>query len=108
MIRLDCDLFLPTDFGVFYLNQGLPFGGVKASGYGRFAGREGLHGLCNIKAVTRDRFHGVVQTSIPPLLRYPLNSGEGAWKFVRGLVAFAYADTVAQRLSGMWALISAK
>lgn len=33
-----------NDFGSFYMVQ-LPFGGVKGSGYGRFAGAEGLQSL---------------------------------------------------------------
>jgi hypothetical protein len=36
--------------------QDLTFGGVKASGYGRMNGREGLRSMCNIKAVVDDRF----------------------------------------------------
>lgn len=52
--------------GVFYLNQAMPFGGCKGSGYGRFGGPEGLRGLCNLKSVITDRFHGWVQTGIPP------------------------------------------
>jgi hypothetical protein len=70
-------------FGVFYLNQSMPFGGVKASGHGRFGeplqaihvkgidvplmtgGPEGLRGLCSIKAVTEDRFFKWIRTSIP-------------------------------------------
>jgi hypothetical protein len=59
-------LFSLLTSGVFYLNQSLPFGGCKASGYGRFGGPEGLRALCNIKAVVRDRFFSVIQTSIPP------------------------------------------
>ncbi|KAJ4339416.1 Meiotic Sister-Chromatid recombination aldehyde dehydrogenase, partial [Ascochyta clinopodiicola] len=47
-----------NDFAVTYMVQ-LPFGGVKGSGYGRFAGKEGLRSLCNQKAVTRDRWPGV-------------------------------------------------
>jgi hypothetical protein len=35
--------------------QDLPFGGVKASGFGRLNGRAGLHGMCNVKAVVEDR-----------------------------------------------------
>jgi hypothetical protein len=35
--------------------QDLTFGGVKASGYGRMNGREGLRSMCNIKAVIDDR-----------------------------------------------------
>jgi hypothetical protein len=34
--RLECGMVAVNDFGVFYLNQDLPFGGTKASGYGRF------------------------------------------------------------------------
>lgn len=77
---------------VFYLNQSLPFGGAKASGHGRFAGPEGLRGLCNLKAVTVDRFHGWIQTGIPPRLRYPVRDGEGAWTFVTGLVGIVFGS----------------
>ena len=31
-----------NDFGVNYMVQDLPFGGVRLSGYGRFGGPEGL------------------------------------------------------------------
>lgn len=43
----------------------MPFGGVKASGHGRFAGPEGVRGLCAPKAVIEDRWFRVIQTSIP-------------------------------------------
>lgn len=42
--------------GITYMVQSLTFGGVKASGYGRMNGREGLRAMCNIKAVIDDRF----------------------------------------------------
>ena len=35
-----------NDFNATYMCQGLPFGGVKASGFGRFAGVGGLRALC--------------------------------------------------------------
>ena len=35
--------------GCTYMSQSLPFGGRKQSGYGRFAGVEGLRGLCNVR-----------------------------------------------------------
>ena len=41
--------------GITYMAQDLTFGGVKASGYGRMNGREGLRSMCNIKAVIDDR-----------------------------------------------------
>lgn len=93
---------------VFYLNQALPFGGVKASGYGRFAGPEGLRGLCNLKSVIYDRFHGVVQTGIPPLLQYPIASGQGAWSFVHGLVRTMFGEGVGDRVKGVLGLLGAK
>lgn len=84
-----------NDFAVTYMVQ-LPFGGVKGSGYGRFAGKEGLRGVCNQKAVTRDRWPGV-KTSIPPPMDLPLSgkgkgAGERAWKFAMGIVWLGYGD----------------
>ncbi len=45
-----------NDFGSTYMCQSLPFGGVKDSGFDRFAGIEGLRGLCVPKAVCQDRY----------------------------------------------------
>lgn len=93
---------------MFYLNQSLPFGGCKASGYGRFAGPEGLRGLCNIRAVTEDRLHGLVQTSIPPALAYPIDSATKAWSFVSGLVELLYArEWISGRGKGLLKLAGA-
>ena len=44
-----------NDFATTYMCQSLPFGGVKDSGFDRFAGVEGLRGLCVAKAVAEDR-----------------------------------------------------
>ncbi len=44
-----------NDFATTYMCQSLPFGGVKESGFDRFAGVEGLRGLCVVKAVAEDR-----------------------------------------------------
>ncbi len=82
--------FTNTSFGVFYLNQDMPFGGVKASGYGRFAGPEGLRGLCYPKAVIEDRFFSLIRTSIPAPVDFPLPPGDKPWTFLKGLVFFAY------------------
>ncbi|GAA5846640.1 hypothetical protein JCM9279_003391 [Rhodotorula babjevae] len=107
--RLECGMVCSNDFGVFYLNQSLPFGGAKASGNAlRFAGPEGLRGLCNLKAVTEDRLHGLIQTGIPPLLAYPISSAQGAWTFVQGLVRVVYGRDAAQRARGLWALVTAR
>ncbi|EAT85307.2 hypothetical protein SNOG_07841 [Parastagonospora nodorum SN15] len=82
-----------NDFAVFYMVQ-LPFGGRGGSGYGRFAGMEGLRGLCNQKSVTRDRFAWAgIKTAIPPAMDVPL-SGERAmqkaWGMAVGIVWLGY------------------
>ncbi len=48
--------------------QALPFGGVKHSGFDRFAGIEGLRGCCLVKSVTEDRWP-FIRTVIPKLLQ---------------------------------------
>lgn len=80
---LECGMVSVNDFGVFYLNQDLPFGGVKSSGYGRFGGPEGLRGLTNPKAIVEDRFPWLVQTSIPRTLDYPVRSLVQSWYVYR-------------------------
>ena len=45
-----------NDFATTYMCQSLPFGGVKDSGFDRFAGIEGLRGLTVPKAVAEDRW----------------------------------------------------
>ena len=54
-----------NDFATSYMNQSLPFGGVKESGFDKFAGVEGLRGVCLAKSVCEDRcsFNIWIQTS---------------------------------------------
>lgn len=56
-----------NDFGLCYLNQDLPFGGVKYSGYGRMNGRDGLRDYTNHKAVMADRFSFEIPPKIFPV-----------------------------------------
>lgn len=79
-----------NDFAVTYAVQ-LPFGGTKGSGYGRFAGEEGLRSLCNVKSVCVDRFPWAMKTSIPRKLDYPMQAG--SFTMGTGVVEFGYADS---------------
>ena len=40
-----------NDFGLAYMANDLPFGGVRGSGFGRLNGKEGLRACCNVKSV---------------------------------------------------------
>ncbi|KAI9163281.1 Phospholipid-transporting ATPase DNF1 [Paramyrothecium foliicola] len=85
-----------NDFAVYYAVQ-LPFGGVAGSGYGRFAGEEGLRGLCNIKSVCEDRFGWLgIRTGIPPPVRYPIPSQQKGWNFTQGVVEVGYGGLSAK------------
>jgi acyl-CoA reductase-like NAD-dependent aldehyde dehydrogenase len=61
-----------NDYGVSYLVQGLPFGGVKYSGFGRFNGPEGLRGFAREQTVVSDRF-SFMRTPVPRLIQYPVS-----------------------------------
>ncbi|KAI9839707.1 MAG: Meiotic Sister-Chromatid recombination aldehyde dehydrogenase [Sclerophora amabilis] len=89
-----------NDFAVYYAVQ-LPFGGVRGSGYGRFAGLEGLRSLSNTKSVCRDRFPRLLSTAIPKPLDYPIASAAGAWDMCRGVVELGYGQTVWRRAVGL-------
>lgn len=83
----------------------MPFGGVKSSGYGRFGGCEGLYGLCNPKAVIEDRFFSLIRTPIPKPLDYPVKSTTASWHFVKGLILLVYAETLADKVTGLMNLL---
>ncbi|KAK4102106.1 ALDH-like protein [Parathielavia hyrcaniae] len=91
-----------NDFGVTYAVQ-MPFGGVAGSGYGRFAGEEGLRGLCNVKAVCEDRWGPWlgVRTAIPPPMRYPVGDQERSWRFARGVVEVGYGIGLVRKIGGV-------
>lgn len=96
-----------NDFGLNYLAQSLPFGGVGVSGYGRFAGKEGLRECCLMKSVTSDKFSLLgVRTALPPPLQFPI--GSGAVGFARGLADLAYGRSLAEQAGGIWSLATAR
>ncbi|KAJ2902422.1 hypothetical protein MKZ38_000611 [Zalerion maritima] len=94
-----------NDFAVYYAVQ-LPFGGVGGSGYGRFAGEEGLRGLCNVKAVCEDRMSWLgVRTGIPPPVQYPVPNQEKSWRFARGVVEVGYGIGLGRKVQGVFGIL---
>ncbi|CAG7967898.1 unnamed protein product [Penicillium nalgiovense] len=111
--KISSGMVAVNDFGAFYAVQ-LPFGGVRGSGYGRFAGDEGLRGLCNIKSICVDRFPTLVGTGIPPRLDYPIQNRENAmdgkggiaaWEMCKGIVETGYQLTLGGRIAGILRLL---
>ena len=83
-----------NDFAMHYMAQGLPFGGVRGSGFGRLNGPEGLRGMCNIKAVVADRLplHAALKM-------YPVDPA--AYDTARGLFKVLYSAGLGGRVRGL-------
>ncbi len=53
--RVRAGMSVVNDYGLAYMIQALPFGGVGTSGFGKINGKEGLRACCNEKAMVSDR-----------------------------------------------------
>jgi acyl-CoA reductase-like NAD-dependent aldehyde dehydrogenase len=102
--KLKAGMVVVNDFAVYYMVQ-LPFGGVKGSGYGRFAGAEGLRSLCNIKSVCEDRWPSLIKTTIPGPLQLPIQNEERGWSMSKGIVEVGYGETLRRRIRGIGRMI---
>jgi acyl-CoA reductase-like NAD-dependent aldehyde dehydrogenase len=92
-----------NDYASNYLIQSLPFGGVKESGFGRFAGIEGLRALCLERAIVVDKTP-FVRTSIPPVIDYPIDVAKG-FPFTESLVQLFYNESITGKIKGILGLI---
>ncbi|XP_064990144.1 aldehyde dehydrogenase 22A1 isoform X2 [Musa acuminata AAA Group] len=81
------------------ISVSLPFGGVKHSGFGRFAGVEGLRACCLVKSVVVDRWWPFIKTVIPKPIQYPV--AENAFVFQESLVEALYGLNVWDRLRSL-------
>jgi acyl-CoA reductase-like NAD-dependent aldehyde dehydrogenase len=83
--------------GLTYMAQDLTFGGVKASGFGRMNGRDGLRACCNVKAVLDDRFPVAMPSRVYPV-------GERDYDTTKAALSLIYGRGRA-RLSGLADLV---
>ncbi|GER39469.1 aldehyde dehydrogenase [Striga asiatica] len=95
--QLHCGI--PVDFAASYMCQSLPFGGVKDSGFGRFAGIEGLRACCLVKSVVEDRWWPLVKTKISKPIQYPIS--ENGFEFQKSLVEALYGLNVGDRVRAL-------
>jgi delta 1-pyrroline-5-carboxylate dehydrogenase len=92
-----------NDYASNYLIQSLPFGGVKESGFGRFAGIEGLRALCLERSIVVDKTP-LIRTSIPTPIDYPIDMAKG-YPFTESLVQLFYNENIIGKLMGILGLV---
>ncbi|XP_008810296.1 aldehyde dehydrogenase 22A1-like [Phoenix dactylifera] len=97
--QLHCGVAAINDFASTYMCQSLPFGGVKHSGFGRFAGVEGLRACCLVKSVVEDRWWPYIKTKIPKPIQYPV--AENSFEFQESLVEALYDLNIWDRLRAL-------
>ncbi|KAF9619816.1 hypothetical protein IFM89_009567 [Coptis chinensis] len=97
--QIHCGVAAINDFASNYMCQSLPFGGVKHSGFGRFAGIEGLRACCLVKSVVEDRWWPYIKTKIPKPLQYPV--AENCFEFQESLVEALYGLNIWDRLRAL-------
>jgi acyl-CoA reductase-like NAD-dependent aldehyde dehydrogenase len=78
-----------NDYGVAYMMQALPFGGVGISGFGRINGREGLRACCYEKVIVDDRVPLGQSVSFHPVRAHSYDLVESAVRviYARGVKA---------------------
>ncbi|KAI8003371.1 Aldehyde dehydrogenase 22A1 [Camellia lanceoleosa] len=97
--QIHCGVAAINDFASSYMCQSLPFGGIKESGFGRFAGVEGLRACCLVKSVVEDRWWPYIKTKIPKPIQYPV--AENGFEFQESLVEALYSLNVWDRLRAL-------
>lgn len=88
--RLRAGMSVVNDYGLAYMIQSLPFGGVGVSGMGRINGKEGLRACCNEKAMVSDRVRMSAGVGVYPIRPFTF----GLAQSVIGLI---YGQSVGQR-----------
>lgn len=101
--RFRTGMLTVNDYASNYLIQSLPFGGVKKSGFGRFAGIEGLRALCLERAIVVDKT-SFIRTSIPSIINYPIDIAKG-FPFTESLVQLFYNENIIAKIKGIFGLI---
>eukprot|EP00475_Leptophrys_vorax_P027948 TRINITY_DN4003_c0_g1_i1.p1 TRINITY_DN4003_c0_g1~~TRINITY_DN4003_c0_g1_i1.p1 ORF type:complete len:586 (-),score=158.93 TRINITY_DN4003_c0_g1_i1:120-1877(-) len=99
--QIESGMAVINDFGMGYLIQALPFGGVKASGFGKFNGPEGLREFCVLRTIVTDRFGSVAKS--PMFLKAPIT--EQSYQIMKSAVTMIYSVSLTDKLKGLASML---
>jgi len=102
--RIRAGMGCANDFASNYLIQALPFGGVKDSGFDRFAGPEGLRACCLQRATVVDKL-SFFRTTIPKPLQYPI--APAGLDFGKGMIGIMYSFKLSEKIASVFKLLKA-
>lgn len=89
-----------NDYGIAYMIQSAPFGGLRLSGFGRINGREGLRACCHTKTVVTDRVPIHASMSL-----YPVRPA--TFPLLRSLITLIYGQGVVTKTKAATSLAKA-
>jgi acyl-CoA reductase-like NAD-dependent aldehyde dehydrogenase len=96
--ELRCGMTVVNDYGIAYMVQSLPFGGVGISGFGRINGREGLRACCYEHAFVNDRVPFGKSIAIHPIHRE-------SYGLVSDAVRILYGADLSDRGRAVWSAL---
>lgn len=106
--RLRTGMSVINDYGIAYMVQSLPFGGVGISGFGRMNGREGLRACCYTHAFAKDRFPIGKSVGIHPVSAETYDLVEGAVRLIYGSGADDKVRGLRAVATSLWSMSRAR
>ena len=101
--QFETGMLTVNDYASNYLVQSLPFGGCKSSGFGRFAGIEGLRALCLERSILIDKVP-FIKTTIPTPMDYPIDAKKG-FPLVNSIIQLFYDESLIGKVKAIIGLI---
>lgn len=106
--RIRAGMTVVNDYGLAYMIQSLPFGGVGLSGFGRINGKEGLRACCNEKAMVTDRVRLGGGVAVYPIRKSTFGLTESAIGLIYSRGAGAKVKAAASLVKNLIAVARAR
>jgi acyl-CoA reductase-like NAD-dependent aldehyde dehydrogenase len=100
--RISAGMTVINDYGLAYMIQSAPFGGVRISGFGRINGREGLRACCNIKTVVSDRLPIHQAVSFYPVKKATFPLLQNAVSIIYGRALLSRFRAIGSLAANLW------